>query len=44
MDAKLSSNRAMKVRKTIEKPPAVRQGPLDRFSSASGAAAGGCFG
>ena len=32
MDAKLSSNRAAKVRRTVEQP-AVRQGPLDRFSS-----------
>ena len=32
MDAKLSSNRAAKVRRTVEQP-AVRQGPLDRFSN-----------
>ena len=32
MDAKLSSNRAAKVRRTVEQP-AVRQEPLDRFSS-----------
>ena len=32
MDARLSSNRAAKVRRTVGQP-AVRQGPLDRFSS-----------
>ena len=31
MDAKLSSNRAVKVKKTIEKPQPVKKGPLDRF-------------
>ena len=36
MDAKLSSNRAAKVRNIVEKQPAVRQGPLDRFSGVSG--------